>query len=134
MTTSPAGWYPDPAGSGGTRWWDGTTWGEHVQPAAQPVAAGRPWQPAGQPWAPGVPQQGTAAEPDAPQAFLQRNKTSLIALALVAVCVLIAATTNYILFAFVPAIVAAQAVPKKEPLAWPAVGIGIALIVWRFTA
>jgi uncharacterized protein YxjI len=34
--TSPPGWYPDPAGSGGSRWWDGLVWTEHVQ--QQPAA------------------------------------------------------------------------------------------------
>ena len=28
----PAGWYEDPAGSGGWRWWDGTQWTGHVAP------------------------------------------------------------------------------------------------------
>lgn len=28
----PAGWYSDPAGTGRTRWWDGTMWTEHLQP------------------------------------------------------------------------------------------------------
>jgi uncharacterized protein YxjI len=34
--TPPPGWYPDPAGSQGTRWWDGQGWTDHVQPASPP--------------------------------------------------------------------------------------------------
>ncbi|MDQ1542367.1 MAG: hypothetical protein QOK08_5 [Actinomycetota bacterium] len=33
----PAGWYSDPAGSSGTRWWDGAGWTDHVQAAPQLV-------------------------------------------------------------------------------------------------
>ncbi|MGY1718019.1 phospholipid scramblase-related protein [Blastococcus sp. SYSU DS0552] len=42
----PPGWYPDPAGGQGTRWWDGQGWSEHVQqatpspPPQQPPGAG----------------------------------------------------------------------------------------------
>jgi uncharacterized protein YxjI len=37
MTQSPPppGWYPDPAGAAGSRWWDGQGWTEHVQQAQQ---------------------------------------------------------------------------------------------------
>jgi len=41
MTTppTPAGWYPDPDGSGGQRYWDGTAWTEHRSPATPPAEA-----------------------------------------------------------------------------------------------
>jgi uncharacterized protein YxjI len=32
----PPGWYPDPSGSGGNRWWNGMDWTDHVQHAAPP--------------------------------------------------------------------------------------------------
>ncbi|MCU1698668.1 MAG: Telomeric repeat-binding factor 2/Protein of unknown function, partial [Mycobacterium sp.] len=43
MTTpsTPAGWYPDPDGSGGQRYWDGSIWTEHRSPAVgAPESAG----------------------------------------------------------------------------------------------
>lgn len=33
--TPPDGWYPDPAGSGGTRRWDGIAWTDEVRPAGE---------------------------------------------------------------------------------------------------
>lgn len=35
--TAPQGWYPDPAGGAGLRWYDGARWTEHVAPPASPV-------------------------------------------------------------------------------------------------
>lgn len=37
--TSPQGWYPDPGGSAGLRWYDGERWTEHVAPLAPPPSA-----------------------------------------------------------------------------------------------
>jgi uncharacterized protein YbjQ (UPF0145 family) len=49
------GWYPDPQAEGQLRYWDGSAWTEHVQPAGQPAPTGT---------APG----GTAAATGAPPA------------------------------------------------------------------
>ena len=144
MTAPAAGWYPDPAGSGGQRWWNGSTWGEQVQPAAQPAVTGQPWGsgqvgqsgPGGaQPWAGAPGAQQWASAPEAPPAnFAKANKLSLIAIALVVVCIVIAMATNYIVFAFIPLFVGISAVQAKERLAWPALGVAAALAVWRFIA
>jgi hypothetical protein len=42
QSTTPAGWYADPAGSGGKRWWDGVQWTTHLQAAAPPQVAVQP--------------------------------------------------------------------------------------------
>jgi len=34
-----AGWYADPVVDGNERWWDGSTWSEHVRPYASPAPA-----------------------------------------------------------------------------------------------
>lgn len=48
-TTPAAGWYPDPAGTPRTRWWDGTRWTENYSASAAQTAA-TPWStPTGQP-------------------------------------------------------------------------------------
>lgn len=62
MTQAPAGWYPQPDGT--QRYWDGSTWTEHISPAAGPAAA----QPAAQPAAAVEPQPVFAATP-APSAM-----------------------------------------------------------------
>jgi uncharacterized protein YxjI len=41
----PLGWYPDPAGGAGTRWWDGQGWTEHVQQPPPPVPVQAPVPP-----------------------------------------------------------------------------------------
>ena len=49
-SSSPApGWYADPGGSGGKRWWSGVGWTESVQLPAQPVAALHPPDTFGEP-------------------------------------------------------------------------------------
>lgn len=55
----PPGWYPD--GQGGQRWWDGTRWTEHTQPATP--AAPQPATPA----APGLHEMPTQVAPQASQ-------------------------------------------------------------------
>jgi hypothetical protein len=35
----PAGWFPDPSGGPGTRWWDGQNWTQHVSDPSQHVYA-----------------------------------------------------------------------------------------------
>jgi uncharacterized RDD family membrane protein YckC len=79
-TAPPPGWYADPAGSGGTRWWDGTAWTDQVgrsAPGGQPgygqpgygaaghLPAGPPGyaEPAGAPaaWPGGPPLAGVGA-------------------------------------------------------------------------
>ncbi|HEY4627419.1 MAG TPA: phospholipid scramblase-related protein [Blastococcus sp.] len=59
----PPGWYADPAGSGGARWWDGQGWTDHVEQAVPPPA---PSVPSSVPPGPGTPgaqavQHGVAA-------------------------------------------------------------------------
>jgi hypothetical protein len=37
--SGPAGWYQDPSGGRQLRWWDGSTWSDHVRPTWQATPA-----------------------------------------------------------------------------------------------
>jgi hypothetical protein len=153
MTTPAAGWYPDPAGSGGSRWWDGIAWGDQVHPAPQPVAQpgaapGQPWhvaqqgnagqqwdggQASGQPWNPDAPaqQQWTGQQvQQAPETFAKRNSTSLAAIVVSLVLIVLLATAHIVVLAILPVFLAVRAVQRKEQLAWPAVGITAAVLIY----
>ncbi|MEV6305853.1 DUF2510 domain-containing protein [Actinoplanes sp. NPDC051861] len=49
-TTIPAGWYADPSGVRGQRWWDGLRWTGHVQPPPFEMSLARPVPAAGSTW------------------------------------------------------------------------------------
>ena len=150
MSTPVAGWYPDPAGSGGLRWWNGVAWSDQVQPAAQPVAqpgaagqqwgtdqhwgAGQQWG-AGQPWtpgAPGAPAQQWAGQQakQAPVGIAQRNRNSLIVAVIAVVYVVLAATVHIVVLGILPVLFGVRAVQAKEPLAWPAVVVAAGVLVF----
>ena len=149
MSMPVAGWYPDPAGSGGLRWWNGAGWGDQVQPAVQPVAqpgtaAGQPWHvdqqwgagqqqwDAGQPWTPGAPAAQWAGQPAqaAPAGFAQRNRNSLIVAVIAVVYVVLAATVHIVVLGILPVLFGVRAVQAKEPLAWPAVVVAAGVLVF----
>lgn len=62
-TSAAAGWYPDPAGGEGIRWWTGVTWTDDVRPS--PWASATPVVPAppGEPQPPIAPGASTPPEP-----------------------------------------------------------------------
>jgi uncharacterized protein YndB with AHSA1/START domain len=39
-STPPPGWYPDPFGGAGTRWWNGAVWQTDYQPPSMPTSPG----------------------------------------------------------------------------------------------
>jgi Protein of unknown function (DUF2510) len=137
-----AGWYPDPAGSGGTRWWDGTSWTEHLQaaqappaPVAQPATVAPPWvqqQPGGTPT-----QAPWGDRPAAEPTTWQRNRNSLIALAAAVVLFLLLTYAHVAVLAVFPVVFAVRAWREKEPLALIAsvvVAVALVLAVLGFTS
>ncbi|MFJ6214163.1 phospholipid scramblase-related protein [Streptomyces sp. NPDC092296] len=50
--TTPPGWYPDPHGAAGLRWWDGSQWTDHTHagPAGGGVPPQKPPQDVSSPW------------------------------------------------------------------------------------
>ena len=100
-STPPANWFPDPAGSGQYRYWDGVGWTNHLSP--QPLPDGRPPMPT-----------ATASQVAAMQRrHLISNKHSNWAIA----CGLIALLILPIVFGPVGLLLSGQARRNEEPRA-----------------
>lgn len=138
--TVPPGWHPDPSNPGGAlRWWDGSAWTTHTHQGApsapQAVAPAAAW-PAGGAIAPtygGATYGGTTYAP-ANVTFAQRNRHSLTAIGVVALYVLLAMTTHFVLIGIVPVMLSIRAIKAKETLAPAAVAAALIAVVVAFTA
>jgi hypothetical protein len=141
--TPPPGWYPDPAGGGGHRWWDGNTWSSNTSPpAAQPVAAGygattgqvgaiQPASAAAMPQNPGYsPYQPVPASYAGTGTRAQSgNRLALITLGVVALYLVIAFETRFVIFGFLPLALSLRSRRQREPLAPLAIGAAVLAIV-----
>jgi hypothetical protein len=75
---APPGWYPDPAGGSGQRWWDGYSWNEAVvTPTLPPVPPGPPG-----PWVAASARLASSTTVD-----LVRRELRMVNLAMLAVCI-----------------------------------------------
>ena len=143
--TSPApGWYPDPSGRPGERWWNGGSWTDDVretqnrpaQPATQ-VDAPHGWDGFGNPAAPPAapppaynapPRYATAAPPQ--RSWVKQNGYSLATVGVVIAYLLVLAFAGIVFLGILPIFMAYSAVQRKEPLRWAAVGIAVIAIVF----
>jgi len=151
MTTNiaPPGWHPDPSNPGGAlRWWDGRTWTTHTHQAAAstqqavataPSVAPRPaaaW-PGGS--ATITPNHGGASYGSGPYAsanlsFAKRNTQSLTAIGVVALYILLAMTTHFVLIGILPVLMSVRAIKAKETLAPAAVAAAVVAVLVAFAA
>lgn len=148
-SAAPAGWHPDPSNPGGAlRWWDGNAWTTHTHQAAPstpqalaptatitPGYAGPTYGGASY----GSASYGGASYTASPYgsanvSFAQRNRHSLTAIGVVALYVLLAVTTHFVLIGIVPIMLSIRAIKAKETLAPAAVAAAVVAVVVAFAA
>lgn len=160
MTTNtsiaPPGWHPDPSNPGAAlRWWDGRTWTTHthqaaisthyVAPSAYQAAASTPTvatTPAAA-WPGGSPtltsnhvsgSYGSGSYASANVSFAKRNSHSVTAIGVVALYVLLAVTTHFVLLGILPVLLSVRAIKAKETLAPAAVAAAVVAVAVAFAA
>lgn len=118
------GWYTDPAGGAGQRWWDGGRWTEHIRPAGG-------YQPQG--FQPGYGQQlpysQVGSMPDG-RSLLRRNRYTGITVLIGIAYVLLAFAVHIVLIGILPILFAVRAFRAREklaPLAAVAAGLSVVL-------
>ena len=108
---SPPGWHPDPAAPGqSVRWWDGSQWTAHTQPV-------------------GVPASPPVLQAPVTRTFAQANTMSLATVGLVALYVVLALATHFVLLGILPLALAVRAFRGREPLAPLAIAAAVLTVV-----
>lgn len=133
---APAGWYPDPSGAPGQRWWDGAAWSTSVSPAVpQPVESAHvpdsrfggttlPATTAGSP----SPYVYPGAQQGMPAGAGSGNRFALITFGVVALYIVIAMETRVVIFGFLPLMFSLRSRRQREPLAPLAIGAAVLAI------
>jgi hypothetical protein len=128
---APAGWYPDPSGASGQRWWDGAAWSTAVSPAIPSPVATAAMPSSTMPAASMTPSpyiypptgyQGTAHAQGG-------NRFALITFGVVALYMIIAFETNFVIFGFLPLGLSIRSQRQREPLAPFAIAAAVLAIV-----
>jgi hypothetical protein len=118
---APAGWYPDPSGVPGQRWWDGATWTASVTPAIPSPIATAPMSPSPYVYPPtGV--HGVARAQGG-------NRFALITFGVVALYLIIAFETSFVIFGFLPLGLSIRSHRQREALAPFAIAAAVLSIV-----
>jgi hypothetical protein len=124
-SAAPPGWYSDPSGAAGQRWWDGHAWTAHVAPVVAPAATvaqhGATILPGGATAAPmGLqPSVGgyAATSSDRGSNLAATNRYALITLGVVLLYIVIAAETRLVIIGFLPLGLSLRSKRAGEPLA-----------------
>jgi Protein of unknown function (DUF2510) len=136
---APAGWYVDPSGSPGQRWWTGLEWSTETRPAPELAASGTAasnWSYVGTPQNPTSATFGSSAygyPPTLPPQNVAhagpQNRYAMITFAIVALYLVIAFETHVVIFGILPFGMALRSQRRHEPLAPLAFAAAIIAVV-----
>ncbi len=134
MTSPAPGWYADPNGGAGLRFFNGVGWTDATQAPPAHVPAMANGLPGGQspPQAPYgfTPQPMAPTGPAAPVTVFAANKLALITIVICAVYAILATESRFVFFGILPVAFTVRSFRAREPLKWLALAAAVATIAY----